>query len=91
MNMGHLLNRPVMGSDAFIIGHVNDVEFDEKSMRLTHICLKLEDKAIEPMGLKKPRLGGLKVSIPVGLVRAIGDVVDLDRSSRDLGAFARRR
>ncbi|MCJ7634166.1 PRC-barrel domain-containing protein [Candidatus Bathyarchaeota archaeon] len=92
MHIDQLMKRAVMGSDAFVVGHVNDIEFDEKSMKLTSICLKLDDKAIEPMGLKKPRLGGnVRIAIPVSVIKAIGDVVNLDRSAGELGALAKRR
>lgn len=91
MHIRHLMKRTVMGSDAFVVGHVNDIKFDEKSMKLTSICLKLDNRAIEPMGLKKPRLGGdVRIEIPVSIIKAIGDVINLDRSAGELGAFARR-
>jgi len=43
------------------------------------------------MGFKKPRLGSIRVDLPVEVIKAIGDVVSIERSADQLGSVAKRR
>ena len=58
--MTELIGKMVVGEQAQTIGEVSDIEFDEKTMKLTNIYVKLKENAIETMGLKKPDLEASK-------------------------------
>jgi sporulation protein YlmC with PRC-barrel domain len=89
--MTELIGKMVVGEQAQTIGEVSDIEFDEKTMKLTNIYVKLKENAIETMGLKKPRLGSVKVDIPVDAIKAISDIVALNKSTQELKTIVRRR
>lgn len=90
--MHDFMEKKVIGAQANILGNVCDVEFDEKTMQLTKFCVKLNENVIEEMGLKKPRLiGDVRVDIPVTEIKAIQDVITLNRSAKELGPFVEKR
>ena len=89
--MDELMGKTVIGAQAQVIGEVCDIEFDEKTLKLTGICVKLAESILEPMGIKKPRLGRVRVDIPIETIEVIGDVVTLDKNAQELRAIARRR
>ena len=91
MRIDDLMGKPVVGDGAMVLGQVCDVEIDEKTLRVTGICVKLNENAVEPMGFKKPRLGSIRVDLPVEVIKAIGDVVSIERSADQLGSVAKRR
>ncbi len=91
MRLDDLMGKKVVGTQAKTLGEVCDVEFDEKMLQLTKICVKLNDDAAEEMGLKKPKLGSVKVDVPITVIKAIGDVIALDKSAKELGPIAVKR
>lgn len=92
MRIDQLIGKPVIGARAQVLGEVCDIEINEKTMKLVSICVKLNDDAIEPMGFKKPRLrGSVRVDIPIDIIKAIGDVVNVDKSADELGTIVKRR
>ncbi|MDQ1280520.1 MAG: hypothetical protein QG670_1783 [Thermoproteota archaeon] len=89
MHMEELIGKKVVETQAKVLGEVIDIEFDEKTMQLTKICLKLNENIVEEMGLKKPRLiGSVKADLPITVIKAISDVVTLNRSAKELGPIA---
>ena len=77
--------KTVIDSEATIMGDVGGLEFNVSGWKVTHICVNLSDKAIEALGYKKPRfLGNVLVDIPVELVKAVSDVVSLDKTIEEI-------
>lgn len=91
MRVDDLIGRAVVGAGAQVVGEVCDVQFDERTMKFTDICIKLNENALESMGIKKPRFGSVRVDIPIEVVKAIGDVVSVDKTAQELGPIAKRR
>ena len=92
LRMDDLMGKKVMGQQAKLLGDVCDIEFDEKTMMIKKICVQIKDDVAEEIGLDKSRLrGSIKIDIPVTLIKAISDVVMLDRSVKELGTIAVKR
>lgn len=91
MRVHQFMGKEVIAGKAFLLGEVCDIEFDENTMKNNNISVKLNDSAIEPLGLKKPRLrGSVIVDIPVEAIDVIGDVVNLNKSVEELKQIIRR-
>ena len=72
--------KQVIDNSAQVIGDVCGIEFDVSGWQVTHVCVNLSDAAIEALGYQKPRfLGKVLVDIPVELVKAVSDVVALEK------------
>lgn len=91
MRVDELVGTVVVGAGAQVIGEVCDIQFDEKTMNLTGICIKLNENVLESMRMKKPRFGSVRVDVPIEVIKVIGDVVSLDKTAQDLGPIAKRR
>jgi len=87
-----LEGKGVVDSEAKVLGYVCGIEFDIKDWGVTHLCVNLTDDAVEILGYKKPRFfGSIVINIPVEVVKAISDVVALDRSAKELRNLVERR
>ncbi|MDQ1279481.1 MAG: hypothetical protein QG670_743 [Thermoproteota archaeon] len=92
MRMDDFMGKKVIGQQARLLGDVCDIEFDEKTMQITKICVQIKDDVAEEIGLDKSILrGSIKIDIPVTVIKAISDVVMLDRSAKELGTIAIKR
>jgi sporulation protein YlmC with PRC-barrel domain len=92
MRMDELMGKTVIGANAQVLGEVSDVEFNLSTWKITNICIKLIDNVIEPLGFKKPRLrGSVIVEMPVEPIKAVGDVVSIDKSLEELRSIIKRR
>ena len=91
MRVEQLDGKGVIDSEAKVLGYVSGIEFDIKSWKVTHICVKLADSAVEDLGYKKPRLGSITINVPVEVIKAVRDVIALDRSTRELRSVIERR
>ena len=77
--------KQVIDSGAQVIGDVCGIEFDVSGWEVTHVCVNLSERAIEALGYQKPRfLGKILVDIPVELVKAVSDVVSLEKSINEI-------
>ncbi|MCJ7609076.1 hypothetical protein MUP00_05340 [Candidatus Bathyarchaeota archaeon] len=91
MREEQLKGKGVIDAEAAFLGYVEDVEFEIAEWKATHIGVKLVDAAIEGLGFKKPRIGSVVVNVPVSAVKAVKDVISLDRSVKDLKNVVERR
>ena len=84
--------KTVIDSEAQIMGDVCGVEFNVSGWKVTHVCVNLSDKAVEALGYKKPRfLGKVLVDIPVELIKAVSDVVSLDKTIKEIKSAVETR
>ncbi len=91
MRLEELNGKGVVDAEARLIGHVTELEFDISSWKITHICTKLADSAIEDFGYKKPRFGGINILIPVEVVKAVKDIIALNQGFKELINIVERR
>lgn len=69
------------------IGKIKDVVFDLKSWKVTHLKMKLSNKAAVSLGFKKT-IGSYDVCMPVDVVSSVGDAVTINKTLLDLIATA---
>jgi sporulation protein YlmC with PRC-barrel domain len=84
VSVSELNGKKVVGAGAFTLGEVEGAKLDTKNWQITHLQVKLTSEATEQLGFKKPMLGHAVVLLPVTLVKAVGDIVSLDKTIPEL-------
>jgi sporulation protein YlmC with PRC-barrel domain len=65
------------------IGEIKDVDFDIKNWQVTHLQIKLSNKAAVSLGYKKT-IGSYSVCMPVDIISSVGDVVTINKTLLEL-------
>jgi sporulation protein YlmC with PRC-barrel domain len=76
--------RSVITADAYELGEVDGTHIDEKTWVTTHLDVDLTSDAADKLGLKKPMLGSVTVSLPIMHIKQMGDVITLNKSLPEL-------
>ena len=84
MNPTLLDGKKVVGSEGYILGEVDGVDFDLNSWQANAFYVSLSDEAIAEFRLKKPFLSKITVCLSTKLVKAVGDVITLKIPIRNL-------
>jgi len=85
VNVNVLLGRTVVGDDARLIGSVTGVEVELlPKWQITHLHVSLTEETTRELGYKKPFLGSVEVLIPISIVKAVGDMISLDKKTAEL-------
>ena len=84
MNFESLSGKKVVGAGGYILGEVKGGRVDTATWQITHLYVKLSDKAAVELGFKK-RFRSSTVCMPVQMVQAVADVVNLAPSLKELG------
>ena len=87
VNLDELSGKDVIGKSGAVLGEVKGAEVNINTWRVTHLKVKLSSDASEQLGFKK-RFGSSSVCIPVSLVSAVGDVVNIDSTLSELSQNA---
>jgi sporulation protein YlmC with PRC-barrel domain len=83
--VNQLLEKNVVGDDARLIGNVTGVEVELlPTWRITHLHVRLTEETTKELGYKKPFLGSVEVLLPVSIIKAIGDLISLDKKATDI-------
>ena len=77
------LGRKVVSLKGDEIGEIKDVVFDLNGWKVTHLKMKLSNKAAVSLGYKKT-IGSYDVCMPVDVVSAVGDAVTINKTLLDL-------
>lgn len=83
-----LKRKKVVASNASILGDMEGAEVDLKTWQVTHLHVGLTKESTEKLAFKKPALGHVVVLLPVTVVKAIGDIISLDKSMTELKSVA---
>ena len=84
MKFSKLDGMDVVTLDGFKAGEISAIELDTKKWEVTHIHIELSDDTVKELGFKKPLLGNITICLPVGYVKAVGNVVTLTRKLNGL-------
>jgi len=79
-----LFGKNVVGEEAIVIGESTGAQIDLPRWLITHIQVKLTDEVTRELGYKKPFLGSVEVLLPVGFVKAVGDIISVNKSIKEL-------
>jgi len=85
VNFDKLSGMFVICAGGFDLGQINGVQIDTATWQVTHLHVKLSKSASEDLGFKK-RIGSSKVSVPVSLVKSVGDNILLNKSLEELSS-----
>ena len=69
VSIDKLIGMKVITSKAYILGEVRGAEADVDNWRITHLQVKLTDKAVTDLGFKK-RFRSSTVCMPVTLIKS---------------------
>lgn len=83
MKIDELLGKTVIGAAGYYIGDVTNIEIEAKTWQITHLHIKLSDKAAKEFGLKKT-LKSSNARIPTEVISDIGVIITLNQSLTDL-------
>jgi len=85
VNVNILLGKNVVAEDARLVGAVTGVEVElMPKWEVTHLHVSLTEETTRELGYKKPFLGSIDVILPVSIVKAVGDLISLDKKIDDL-------
>jgi len=84
MRYGKLDGMNVVTLDGFEAGEISGMEINTKKWEVTHMHIELSDEAVKELGYKKPLWGHIVICLPVGYVKAVGNVVTLTRTLKGL-------
>ena len=79
-----LTGKTVICTGGYILGEVTGVNIDTKTWQVVKLHVKLSDTAAEQLGYKK-RFRSSTICIPVTIVQAVADVVNVVLSLKQLG------
>lgn len=79
-----LEGKNVVDSGAKIVGTVSDIEINCSEWKVTHLRIDLTDELIEILGYKKPFLGHVEIMLSVDAIKAVADVVALNKAIKEL-------
>jgi sporulation protein YlmC with PRC-barrel domain len=83
VSIDKLVGMKVITAKAYILGEVKGAEVDVANWRITHLQVKLTDKAATDLGFKK-RFRSSTVCMPITLINEVGEVVTIDKSLEEL-------
>jgi len=85
VNVNILLGKSVVAEDARLVGAVTGVEVElMPKWEITHLHVSLTEDTTRELGYKKPFLGSVDVILPISIVKAVGDLISLDKKIGDL-------
>jgi len=85
VNVNILLGKSVVAEDARLVGAVTGVEVElMPKWEVTHLHVSLTEETTRELGYKKPFLGSVDVILPISIVKAVGDLISLDKKIDDL-------
>ncbi len=85
VNVNTLLGKNVVGDDARLIGSVTGVEVELlPTWQIAHLHVSLTEETTRELGYKKPFLGSVEVLIPISIVKAVGDLISLNKKTAEL-------
>jgi sporulation protein YlmC with PRC-barrel domain len=73
----------VITSQAYTLGEVKGFEINVQTWDITHLYIKLTDEAANQLGFKK-RFRSSTVCMAVGLIKAVGEYVTIDKSLTEI-------
>jgi len=83
-SVSKLMGKRVIGANAYMLGEVNGADVDTEKWQVTYLHVSLADEATRELGFKKPFMGSVTVCLPVSLVQAVGDVITLNKTIKEI-------
>jgi sporulation protein YlmC with PRC-barrel domain len=79
-----LNGKKVISSDGKVLGEVEDTAISVEDWAVTHLHVSLNKDVCDSLDFDCPTLGSIRVSLPVGTINVVGEVVVLNKSIEEL-------
>jgi sporulation protein YlmC with PRC-barrel domain len=83
IEISKLKGKTVITEDSFNVGEISEANMDD-NWKITSILLKLTKEATDYLGFKKPRFGHITISLPIGYIKGLRDVITLNKKRSEL-------
>jgi sporulation protein YlmC with PRC-barrel domain len=90
MNPTLLKGKKVVGTEGYILGEMNDLHVDFNTWQATAFYVILSDESAAELDFKKSFLRKIIVCLPTELIKAVGDVITLTASVRNVKDIAEK-
>ena len=90
MNPNLLKGRKVVGTEGYILGEVDGLDVDSNIWQAVAFTVGLSEEAVAELGFRKSFLRKIVICLPTRLIEAVGDVVTLNESIRNLKDIAEK-
>jgi sporulation protein YlmC with PRC-barrel domain len=77
MTEGQLVGTRVVSQDGFVLGDVAGLVLDTDSWRIAEIAIRLRRESLEPLRLRKKKIGSQTVHLPSEEISGVSDAVVL--------------
>ncbi len=84
MKSANLNGKQVITSEAHVLGEIDGVEIDVSTWTISHLHVSLLKNIVKSFNFKKPRFGSITVCLPISSIKAVGDVISLNKSIEEL-------
>jgi sporulation protein YlmC with PRC-barrel domain len=84
MKAANLTGKQVITSEAQVLGEIEGVEIDSSSWTVSHLHVSLLKNNVKKFNFKKPLFGSVTVCLPINVIKAVGDVISINKSIEDL-------
>jgi len=84
VNIKVLFGKDVVEEGARVIGKTSGAHIDLSQWSVTHLQIKLTEETIKELGYRKPLLGSVEVLLPIGLIKAVGDLISVNKNIEEL-------
>ncbi len=83
VSLDKISGKEVIGQGGDDLGQVKGAEVNTNSWAVTHLQVKLSNKASESLGFKK-RFSSSTICLPVSMIDAVGDVITITKTLDEL-------
>jgi len=84
MKAANLTGKQVITSEAQVLGEIEGVEIDSTDWTVSHLHVSLLKNNVKKFNFKKPLFGSVTVCLPINVIKAVGDVISINKSIEDL-------
>ncbi len=84
MKIANLNGKQVITSEAQVLGEIEGAEVDIDEWKVTGLYISLLKEISEKFNFKKPLFGSVIVLLPVTTIKAVGDIIALDKTIEEL-------
>ena len=84
MKVANLNGKKVITSEALVLGEVEGAEITLDDWKVSHLHISLTKDNIEKFDFKKPLLGSVTVCLPITTIKAVGEVISINKTIEDL-------
>ena len=91
VNAATLNGKKVVTSDDNLLGEIEGIEVDTENWTITHLRVILTKQSAEELNPEKPILWDVVLTLPVKLIKAFGETVNLGASFSEIATLVKSK